>query len=471
MSLSPTWTPEPEKAHVPHELETDEHSIAVYEPALLTGDPRWDLVQRIVNTQGFLKSTLLSRFLLYVCSRALNGKTEEISECQIGVHVFGRRPGYSRDEDNIVRNYARQLRQRLAHYFENEGKHESLRINIPRGHYVPAFSQVAIEEPPIVDAGDIGEPAAPTSAPTSIDSPEQQRAAVFARPNRRLWNILQWCGVGALLACALAVQPRLLRALRVHADPAAPLWTQLFDDHHTTLLVPSDDGIVMFQNLTAHSVSLADYIDRDYLGLHSPFHIDERNMADLQAQRYTNVADLDTVVRLSHLPEVTPGQVAIRYARELHMDDLKDSNAVLLGSVYSNPWVELFQKNLNFKFDYQPRPNASVIVNTQPTKGEQATYVNDAAGPTHRTYAVIALVPNLDNTGWVLIVEGLTMAGTQAAADMLFTGTALEPFLHEARATDGRLNPFEILIETSSFGSNAPQAQIIASRIYTRFPS
>ena len=32
-----------------------------------------------------------------------------------------------------------------------------------------------------------------------------------------------------------------------------------------TLLVPADDGIVMIQNLTHHSVSLAEYISRDYL--------------------------------------------------------------------------------------------------------------------------------------------------------------------------------------------------------------
>jgi hypothetical protein len=467
MSLSPTWTPEPDKAHVPHETESDSHSLALLEPTQLTGDPRWDLVQRIVNTQGFLKSALLSRFLLYVSSRALSGRTEEISECQIGVHVFGRRPGYSRDEDNIVRNYARQLRQRLAQYYEREGKYESLRINIPRGHYVPEFSQVEIVEPVISDSGYAPEPA---SVQADVGPAPQQTVHLDKTPHR-LRVIWLWCGVALLLAGALMLQPRVVRALRIHADPASPLWTQLFDSNHLTLLVPSDDGIVMFQNLTDHSVSLADYINRDYLGVRSPFRIDAQNMADLQAQRYTNVADLDTVERLSHLPEVSPGQIAIRYARELHMDDLKDSNAVLLGSVYSNPWVELFQKNLNFKFSYQPRPNASVITNTHPAAGEQSTYINDAAGPTHRTYAVIALVPNLDNTGWVLIVEGLTMAGTQAAADMLFSGGTLRPFLNTARSANGELNPFEILIETSSFGSNAPQAQIIASRIYTKFPA
>src|SRR5580693_3685311 len=106
----------------------------------LATEPRWQLAQRIVASRSFAKSALLSRFLLYVCEREITGKTTEISEHQIGVHVFGRRPGYHPGEDNIVRNYARQLRHRLDQYFQEEGKDEELRVSIPRGKYVPVFT-------------------------------------------------------------------------------------------------------------------------------------------------------------------------------------------------------------------------------------------------------------------------------------------------------------------------------------------
>ena len=161
-------------------------------------------------------------------------------------------------------------------------------------------------------------------------------------------------------------------------------------------------GIVMIQNLTGHLVPLSEYINRDYLSLKSPYNIDEQNMRDLDAQRYTNVTDLNAVMRFSRLPEANDGQLMVRYSRELHMEDLKDANVILLGSSFSNPWAELFEKNLNFEFSYQPHPNASLIVNRHPQAGELPVYQNDATGPSHRTYAVIALVPNLNNTGWVL---------------------------------------------------------------------
>jgi hypothetical protein len=441
------------------------HAESLWEPVCLTEDPRWQLAQRIVASKSFAKSALLSKFLLYVCDRALSGKTDEISENQIGVHVFLRRPGYNPGEDNIVRNYARQLRQRLDHYFEEEGKFEELRIGIPLGKYIPVFLPHRLPEPkptPVVPTVEAlsSLPAAARVEPPLILPPPRSRAIYFRAIAALLF----------IVVCGAAVWRTMKPVHPGQGDAYRTLWSQVFDKERQTFLVPSDDGIVMFQNLTGHSVHLDEYVSREYLSVKSPFNIDAQNLADLDAQRYTNIADLDAVLKFSRVPEADPAHVIIRYARELHMEDLKDSNAILLGSTYSDPWVELFQKNLNFEFDYEPHPNASFIINKHPVAGESPVYTNDAATPSHRTYAVVALVPNLNNTGWILIVEGLTMAGTQAATDILFNREEMRSFLERAAAGDGRLKPFELLIETRSFGSNSPQANIIASRIYEKHP-
>jgi hypothetical protein len=430
----------------------------------LATEPRWQLAQRIVASRSFAKSALLSRFLLYVCEREITGRTTEISEHQIGVHVFGRRPGYHPGEDNIVRNYARQLRHRLDQYFLEEGRGEELRLSIPRGKYVPVYSLNHFQERPLLvvteaetDTGGVLETLTP-AAP----------AAVSVQPARRgRWLV---AGLGFLLLLAgLAIAWALGHRASAHSeDLSHPLWAQLFDESHQTLIVPSDDGIVMIQNLTGHLVPLSEYINRDYLSLKSPYNIDEQNMKDLDAQRYTNVTDLNAVMRFSHLPEANDGQLTVRYARELHMEDLKDANVILLGSSFSNPWAELFEKTLNFEFEYQPHPNASQIVNRHPQAGELPVYKNDATGPSHRTYALIGFVPNLKNTGWILLVEGLTMAGTQAAADTLFNRDVMGPVLSQFGNADGSLSPFEILIETRSFGSDSPQASIVATRVHKK---
>jgi hypothetical protein len=429
----------------------------------LATEPRWQLAQRIVASRSFAKSALLSRFLLYVCEREITGKTTEISEHQIGVHVFGRRPGYHPGEDNIVRNYARQLRNRLDQYFLEEGREEELRLSIPRGKYVPVYSRNHFQEHPLLvvtaretDTGSVLETVAP--APPAM---------VSVQPGRRRW-LVPGLGVLVLLACLAIAWAVAHRVFTNSVDPSHPLWTRLFDKSRPTLIVPSDDGIVMIQNLTGHLVPLSEYINRDYLSLKSPYNIDEQNMRDLDAQRYTNVTDLNAVMRFSRLPEANHDQLTVRYSRDLRMDDLKDANVILLGSSFSNPWAELFEKSLNFQFEYQPHPNASHIVNRHALAGELPIYENDASGPSHRTYAVIGFVPNLNNTGWVLLAEGLTMAGTQAAIDTLFNQVVMRPLLGQFSNADGSLNPFEILIETRSFGSDSPQASVVATRVYRK---
>jgi len=430
----------------------------------LTAEPRWQLAQRIVASRSFAKSALLSRFLLYVCEREITGKIGEISEQQIGVHVFGRRSGYNPGEDNIVRNYARQLRHRLDQYFLEEGREEELRLSIPRGKYVPVYSPNHFEERPLLV---VPEYEADSVGPSETLAPATP-AAVFDPPVRRRRRLVLGLGALLLVVCLAIIWKVTRRAPAPVADSSHPLWVRLFDKNHQTLIVPSDAGIVMIQNLTGHLVSLSEYINRDYLSFKSPYNIDAQNMRDLDAQRYTNVTDLNAAMRFSHLPESTDGHLVVRYSRELHMEDLKDANVILLGSSFSNPWAELFEKNMNFQFLYQPHPNVSMIVNKRPQAGELLAYQNDATGPSHRTYAVIALVPNLNNTGWVLLAEGLTMAGTQAAVDTLFNQDAMRPLLGQFTNADGSLNPFEILIETRSFGSESPQAGVVATRVYKK---
>jgi hypothetical protein len=441
------------------------HAESAWTPVCLTEDPRWQLAQRIVASKSFAKSALLSKFLLYICDRALCGRTDEISEHQIGVHVFVRKQGYNPGEDNIVRNYARQLRQRLDHYFEEEGKSEELRISIPLGKYLPVFSPNQSPEPTPLAVTPVDSPSPHTNNHNELPPVETPHGRKRGSLSRSLIALL------LVAVCGVVGWKVLYHAQPIPTDPCHPLWAQVFDKEHQTFLVPSDDGIVMFQNLTGHSVHLAEYINRDYLSIKNPSRIDAQNLADLDAQRYTNIADLDAVLKFSRIPEAVPAHFIIRYARELHMEDLKDSNAILLGSTFSDPWVELFQKSLNFEFDYEPHPNASFIVNKHPIAGESSVYSNDATAPSHRTYAVVALVPNLNNNGWILIVEGLTMAGTQAATDTLFNREEMRSVLEKAAAGNGKLQPFELLIETRSFGSNSPQANIIASRIYSKLPA
>ena len=100
---------------------------------------REELVRRVASSVTFEKSPRLRAFFLHVCRCARENKSEEATEPQIAIYVYGRRPGYNPNEDNIVRSQARMLRMKLEHHFANEGKDEPVIISIPKGQYLPVF--------------------------------------------------------------------------------------------------------------------------------------------------------------------------------------------------------------------------------------------------------------------------------------------------------------------------------------------
>jgi len=147
---------------------------------------------------------------------------------------FGRRPGYSAGEDNIVRNYARQLRHRLQQYFQEEGKDEELRVSIPRGKYVPVFTSHHFPEwlrAPEQDNDD--EP---------LESvPVAERHFAPRQPEAKRKPYVAFLLLAAALSCLVWW---MVRHFAYQPPEPDPLWTQLFDNNHETLIVPSDDGIV-----------------------------------------------------------------------------------------------------------------------------------------------------------------------------------------------------------------------------------
>src|SRR5437899_650510 len=100
-------------------------------------------LERLLENKLFARSEQLSRLLRFLVERHLEGRDQEIKECVIGVEVFGRDPDYNPKFDPIVRTEARRLRARLNEYYESEGKHDAIRIDLPKGGYVPVIQVAA----------------------------------------------------------------------------------------------------------------------------------------------------------------------------------------------------------------------------------------------------------------------------------------------------------------------------------------
>ena len=94
-------------------------------------------LEDILRSPGFIRNDRLSQFLRFIVEGHLEGRDHELKESVIGAQVFGRKPDYSPKSDPIVRTEARRLRDRLSQYYEGDGSNHPVRIEVPKGGYVP----------------------------------------------------------------------------------------------------------------------------------------------------------------------------------------------------------------------------------------------------------------------------------------------------------------------------------------------
>lgn len=98
-------------------------------------------LDRILASAAFCDAERAGRFLRFVVEHALHGRIGEIKESVIAIEVLGRNSSFDSKYDPIVRVEAGRLRDRLSSYYEGEGATDRVLIAIPKGGYVPEFSE------------------------------------------------------------------------------------------------------------------------------------------------------------------------------------------------------------------------------------------------------------------------------------------------------------------------------------------
>src|SRR5689334_24269609 len=94
-------------------------------------------VERVLGSPTFQQVDRLKRFLTFITTEALAGRSDQLKEYVIGVQVFGKEGSFDPRTDPIVRVQARRLRARLVRYYRDEGRADSLVIDLPKGGYTP----------------------------------------------------------------------------------------------------------------------------------------------------------------------------------------------------------------------------------------------------------------------------------------------------------------------------------------------
>lgn len=148
-------------------------------------------VQRIIASPEFAVPERARKFLSYVVEEKLAGRGDRIKAFSIALEVFERKESFDAQNDPVVRVEAGRIRRALERYYLVAGRDDPVRIEIPKGSYVPAFTRVA-HAPAERDSG------LPAAVAAAIAPP---RDVVRLSP---LWRLPRMPTIaGAVAACLL----------------------------------------------------------------------------------------------------------------------------------------------------------------------------------------------------------------------------------------------------------------------------
>ena len=407
----------------------------------LSRDPRWALVQRVAASEAFRGSIRLRDFLLYVGECAIREAPEDATEQQIGVNVFQRNPGYNSSEDSIVRSHARLLRQKLADYFAGEGASEQEVIEIPKGHYLPAF------HPREMGVKSSGRVQVRGSLPTIGIA--EAREKTWTPSKFGIYTVIAvllfiLIGTGSWFAFRSSRRPEKV------AGPSAleTLWTPFLSG--TPPLVIYSNALFLGDSKTGLRYPPADV---------KPDQLDPEHTVS----NYTGIGEVASVYQLTKLFDAHGASFILKRSLLVTWDEAKLTNLIFIGSTAENPSLRVLQTTTDFTM--MTGADFAGVVNHHPKAGEPELY-SRPEHPLTKDYAIIALIPGIEPGTKMLILSGLTTLGTQAAVEFACRPESVADLFKAGGMSKSQLRNFEAVLEVTLGGGVPLETKLVAVRVH-----
>ncbi len=416
----------------------------------------------------------------YVVDQAIAGHFDSLKERVIGVELFGRSTSYDTSDDAIVRVTASDVRKRLLQHYGKYGVTPEYRINLPPGSYIPEITRNARSEAALLngtvahpetaamlhDSAALGQEPIPSTVQAAAHKAGLPDVTNPTGVSKRRWLLLCL----AIVAVNAAIWGIIWKSAHT-AEAKAPdlLWAALFNPSRSTHLITSDPNIVVVQEITGGELTVSDYANHKYIPDSNKLTPEEIRFCHMILWGDNSSAALDPPIaaRIAVLAQMSSRKLDVRAARSIQLTDLKtDDNFIFLGSPRSNPWSALFSDELDFRFAFDKATAQEIVVNVHPRANELPTYVPTAMGwATGQSYAIIAFLQNLDQTGQVLLLEGANGEGTEAAGKLVADLPRLSATLHKCGIDpSGSLRHFEMLMRVNTMAGSPNSSDIVACR-------
>lgn len=97
-------------------------------------------LKKIYHDPLFTESKILRKFLSFIVQETIIGRSHCLKEYTIAMNVLEKPSSFNPQENGIVRIHAGRLRRTLTKYYEGFGLNDPIIISIPKGKYVPVFT-------------------------------------------------------------------------------------------------------------------------------------------------------------------------------------------------------------------------------------------------------------------------------------------------------------------------------------------
>jgi hypothetical protein len=375
---------------------------------------RLEQIERIVSSPVLQNSEALCTLLKFLARRSLEAPDVSLKEHQIATVVFGRSPDFDPRLDSTVRVQMSRLRAKLAEYYNNAGRDDSIVVEIPKGSHGVTFRER--EAPPV-----------PAPAP-AVASPLPVPAL------RGAWKLaaLGPLVVVVLLALLFGIRPSEPgQSAATRADGPLYMFWRGF-------LQSSEEPLVVFSN--------AEFVGRPETGLR--YYRPDRDASASVFDHYTGVGEVISIHELDQVFARLGRPVQLKRGRLLNWDDAKNRDVVFLGSPSENLSLRELSLGREFRFETMrdaPRKGDLGIANLHPAPGEASVYLGSRDLPITEDYAVVELAPGPTNAR-ILMLAGTTTFGTQGAVEFVCDPERIRDLLPRVSDHASGLVPFTALL-------------------------
>ena len=422
-------------------------------------------LEKIFASRAFQGAEILKSFLRFVVSKSIEGQESELKEYTIATEVFARKGDYDPRTDSLVRVQAARLRSKLEEYYLVEGKSDPIRIHLPKGHYVPLFTQTK------------------TSGELSEGAPEKDgsvKLPVLKRPRRGIgtfrrradqYLLAALIGLNLLLGfLAYRYHSLANRNGRISPDSnlgplfsqqISPLWGEFVDSGVPVLIAYSNPA---FQGNAVDGMKYWMPMELSPPNLRPPS-VSRMTEPSSITDVYTGVGEVIAVNLLGNLFFKAGTSFRVERSLLLTWEDLKTQNIVFLGGPAENLLLRRLPQEQDFVHRSDPNkggPPKVHVLNRKPLGNEQSIYEAILEGSSQsmvtRDYALISMLKGIEPNRRLLILAGITTFGTQACAEYISRPESIKELIKHLNLSTDPARPrlpdsYQVLLEVKIEGS------------------